>query len=369
MILELMFYFAAALNFRAVTIASDLEGGYQVVAADLNRDGRPDLIALASGMSELVWFENPGWQRHVIARGRTQMINLAAADLDGDGIPEIALAERFAMDPRQSEGVVSLLKHRGDPREPWAIAEIDRLPASHRLRWIPAPERMLVNAPLAGASSVPPDYKAAVPLVAYRPGAWKREIVSTALQGVLHGLAIADWDGDGRDEVLTASFSGIHVFKPGKDGQWSRTELAKGSPDAWPKCGASEVAMGHLGQRKFFCTIEPWHGNTVAVYLEEGGAWTRHVIDDSLIDGHALLAADLDGDGRDEIVAGFRGKGESVWIYRAQDPSGQRWSRTPLDAGGMAAASCTLADFDGDGRPDIACIDNRRLKVYTNLKP
>jgi hypothetical protein len=41
------------------TIAADLTGGYQVVAADINRDGRPDLVALASGMPELVWFENP----------------------------------------------------------------------------------------------------------------------------------------------------------------------------------------------------------------------------------------------------------------------------------------------------------------------
>jgi len=49
------------------TISSDLKGGYQVVAADLNHDGRPDLIALASGLTELVWYENPGWQRHVLA--------------------------------------------------------------------------------------------------------------------------------------------------------------------------------------------------------------------------------------------------------------------------------------------------------------
>lgn len=51
------------------TIATDLRGGYQVVVADLNHDGKPDLIALASGMSELVWYENRGWQRHVLATG------------------------------------------------------------------------------------------------------------------------------------------------------------------------------------------------------------------------------------------------------------------------------------------------------------
>src|SRR5215469_17719949 len=46
------------------TVATGLKGGYQVVTRDLNHDGRPDLIALASGMAELVWFENPTWERH-----------------------------------------------------------------------------------------------------------------------------------------------------------------------------------------------------------------------------------------------------------------------------------------------------------------
>ena len=31
------------------TIATHLNGGYQVVVSDLNRDGKPDLVALASG--------------------------------------------------------------------------------------------------------------------------------------------------------------------------------------------------------------------------------------------------------------------------------------------------------------------------------
>jgi hypothetical protein len=360
---------AAAPAFREQTVASDLAGGYQVVAADLNRDGKPDLIALASGSSELVWFENPAWQRHVIASGRSQMINLAAADLDGDGIPEIVLAEGFSMDPRESTGIVSLAKHRGDPREPWSITPIDRLPATHRLRWANAGVRLLIDAPLAGASAKPPEYRAKVPLIAYHPGSWKREVISSALEGALHGIAIVDWDGDGRNEVLTASFSGIDLFQRRADGTWQRTTLARGNPEAWPRSGASDIAVARLGARKFFATIEPWHGNMVAVYLEESGTWQRHVIDSTLADGHALAAVDLDGDGRDEIVAGFRGPGGSVWIYRARDAAGREWARTTLDPGGMAAANCIAADINGDGRADLACIDNHRLKWYANSRP
>ncbi|MGH9627382.1 MAG: FG-GAP repeat domain-containing protein, partial [Bryobacteraceae bacterium] len=36
-------------RFREHTVAPGLKGGYQVLAADLNRDGKPDLVALASG--------------------------------------------------------------------------------------------------------------------------------------------------------------------------------------------------------------------------------------------------------------------------------------------------------------------------------
>ncbi len=46
------------------------------------------------------------------------MINLAAWDMGGDGIPEIAIATQFANEAKKSIGVVSLFKHNGDPRQP-----------------------------------------------------------------------------------------------------------------------------------------------------------------------------------------------------------------------------------------------------------
>src|SRR5574341_1522676 len=68
-------------KFTEHTIATDLRGGYQVVVTDINRDGKPDLIALASGMNELIWFENPGWQRHTLAVNISRAINCAAWDI------------------------------------------------------------------------------------------------------------------------------------------------------------------------------------------------------------------------------------------------------------------------------------------------
>jgi len=368
--LFLMTVATLAAQFRAHTLATDLKGGYQVLAADLNRDGRPDLVALASSLPELVWFENPGWERRVLVSGRSRMINAAACDLDGDGIPEIALAEGFAMDPRKSLGPLSILTHTGDPRQPWSLREIDRLPTSHRLKWADLEgkgRKVLVNAPMASAAAVPPDYREKVPLVLYRPGEWKRELITEALSGVLHGIEVLDWDQDGRDEILTASFLGIHLVKRDRRGGWQVTKLAKGSPAAWPNCGASEITAGRLGRRRFLASIEPWHGNQVVVYTGQGREWRRQVLDESLDGGHTIQAADLDGDGNDELIAGGRGKPFSTHLYKADDARGIRWTRATLDEGGMGPAACVVADLNADGRLDIACIGGSTLKWYENV--
>jgi hypothetical protein len=359
-------------RFAEHTVATGLTGGYQVVAADLNHDGKIDLVALASGMTELVWFENPGWQRHVIAANlpaTTGMINLAAWDVDGDGIPVIVLASGFSMNARKSAGIVSVLRHNGDPRQPWTIREIDRLPASHRLRWADidgSGKKVVIDQPLTAANVEHPEDHAHTPLVFYRPGEWKRQTISEQDEGVVHGIYIVDWDGDGRDQILTAGFTGIHLYKLGQDGRWSRTEIAKGDPAPWPKSGSSDVAVGQLGKRRFLAAIEPWHGNQVAIYRESAGAWQRHVIDDSLADGHTILTADLNGDGSGEVIAGYRGKG--VNVYYAQDAEGAEWKKVVLD-NSIAAAACAIADLNGDGRPDIACIGaaTANLKWYENL--
>ncbi len=360
---------AGTVRFAEHTIATGLKGGYQVVIADLNHDGKPDVIALASGMPDLVWYENPTWERHVIASGLSRMINCAAWDTDGDGIPEIALASGFDNQAKNSTGIISILRHEGDPRGPWKATEIDRLTTSHRLRWADIDgngKKVLINQPLTGAHAEPPDYRDHTPLVFYRPGEWKRQPIGDENEGVVHGIYVTDWDGDGRDEILTASFVGIDLYKLEKHGRWSRTEIAKGDPRPWPESGSSDVAVGRAGGKRYIAAIEPWHGNQVVVYGQNGTAWERHVIDDSLVDGHTMWTADLNGDGDDEIVAGFRGGKRSVFVYYFDDG---RWSRQVLDDGGMAAAACALADLNGDGRIDVACIGSAtaNLKWYENL--
>lgn len=365
---------AAPVGFTPHVVAEQVPGGYQIVAVDLNKDNRLDLLALGlSAQGELAWYENPTWQRHVIAGDFQRLINLDTQDLDGDGIPEIGVAHGFTTSAETSVGGVSLLRHKGSPTEPWERRDIDALPTSHRIRWVDADGRgrhLLVNAPLIGAGSTAPDYRRPVSIVYYEGPDWKRQTLTDAEEGVIHGILAAPMApfGDGRAEsLLSASFKGIFQHRL-VNGAWQRTQLSPGSPKAWPEAGSSDVAIGYHGTSVFMAAIDPWHGNEVAIYRQNGTTWTRQMIDDQITDGHALATADFAGNGRWGVVAGERQGKRSVYLYWPPSALGGAWQKQVLDDA-MGASSCVTADINGDKRPDIACIAGRApsVKWYENM--
>jgi hypothetical protein len=343
-------------RFEKQTLADDLAGGYQVIACDVNGDGKQDLIALASGMPDLVWFENPTWTRHTLATNLPKMINAACWSRGPHTIPTIAVAYEFSMRAQESVGIVSILRSGTDPRTPWKATEIDRLPTSHRLRWADidgSNNKVLINAPLTAPDAQAPDYRGHVPLVYYRPGEWKRRLIGDVEEGIVHGIFVTDWDHNGREAILIGSFLGIHLYRFNTDGKWSRTEIAKGNPEPWPKSGTSDISVGRLGNERFLATIEPWHGNQVVVYRNAAARWKREMIDDTLLDAHTVQTVDIDNDGQDEIIAGFRGKPYGIYMYRWD---GARWTRRIIDQGGVSAAGCAVADLYREEHSSIACI-------------
>jgi len=351
------------------TISAELASGYQPVIVDMNRDGRPDVIGLSTRLEELAWFQNPDWQRHVITTGLNRAINLAATDLDDDGIPEIVVAHEFGTTHESSLGVLLLLTHRGDPTQLWDVREIDRTPTVHRVRWADVDgtgKPVLVTAPLTGPAATAPEYRDSVSLYWYQPDDWSRHLISGSDEGVVHGLLVKPWMDADRDAVFTASFVGVHVHQF-IDGEWIRGRLAGGDSSPWPQSGSSEVEVGRLGAGHFITTIEPWHGDSVVVYREDNESWTRQVID-TIDSGHTIVTADFDGDGRDEIVTGDRRDSRSLYLYQATDSEGVNWSRQVLDDGDMSPSGCAVADLNGDTRIDLVCIggSTANLKWYEN---
>lgn len=374
MMLPLLFLLAADFKLEPTTLADDLKSGYQVLSVDMNKDGHVDLIALAQGLDHLDWFENPGkagvaWKRHVLTTGLRQPINVAAMDSDGDGIPELLLAHEFSNVPSRSKGTVSLFRSSGDPRQPWVRRDIEDRPTSHRLR---VANGRFVNAPLSHATTTPPEYRGAVPVVEYAPPKFEPKVISESESGVMHGLSVFDYNRDGRDDIFTAAFSGLAVHLSEKAGGYRRVFIHAGSPAAWPKSGSSEIALVKTNRKGEFdlASIDPWHGNEFAVYTRKGKEWKREVLDDKFEEGHTLLPIDLDGDGSEEIVYGSRKQGGTLRVAEL-DKASKAWKIRSLYDGKIGTASCAALDFDHDGRPDFACIGgvSQNLILFRNAKP
>src|SRR5205807_5566117 len=79
---------------------------------------KPDVIANSLAVAELAWYENPTWERHVIASETQQIVNQAVADIDGDGIPEIAFQSSFAMQAANSAGINRSEEHTSELQSP-----------------------------------------------------------------------------------------------------------------------------------------------------------------------------------------------------------------------------------------------------------
>jgi FG-GAP-like repeat len=377
------------INWRAEEVAK-VPGGYQVAVADVNGDGRLDILGLSGDNSIVEWYENPTWKARPITTATHKNISLAPLFRAGHAARGMALATDFALDNSTYGGNLWWATPAANRDAEWRLDPIGKIPTSHRLRWanLDGSGRLaLVDVPILGPGAVAPDYKVPAPLTWFEmperllgghslakdaeAAEWPAHLIDQSLT-VVHGISILDWDGDGRDEILTASFEGVHLFHSsgrGAEVAWTRTQLAAGDQHSSPKRGSSEIGVGKVGGKRFLATIEPWHGDQVVVYTEvkPGESWNRHVIDPDFHDGHALACADLDGDGNDEIVAGYRGPGTSLYEYYAADASGANWERQLLDAE-MAASCVTIADVNGDGRLDVVAIgaSTANVKWYEN---
>jgi len=378
------------ISWQTHTIAK-IPNGYQVAVADVNGDGRPDVLALSSAENIVEWYENPSWKARPITTATRQNISLAPLFRPGYPARGLALASDFALNDSTHGGSVWWGEPGSTLESEWSLRLLGQIPTSHRLRWanLDGSGRLgLVDIPLLGYGAKEPDYKVPAPLTWFEPpepllrghvsatdtgkGEWLSHLIDDSLT-VVHGVHTIDWDNDGRDEILTASFEGVHLFHStgtGGDLRWTKTHLGVGDQVSTPRRGSSEIGVGRLDGRRFLATIEPWHGEHVVVYTQgkPDELWSRHPIDDSFRDGHALLCADLDGDGNDEIVAGFRGPGTSLYVYYATDPSGLKWERQTLDTQ-IAASGLAVADLNGDGHPDVVAIgaSTANMKWYENL--
>jgi hypothetical protein len=190
-----------------------------------------------------------------------------------------------------------------------------------------------------------------------------------------HNFDVVQWSHQPGDELLVAGKEGVFHLLP-RDGKWQRQQLV-GSQEGQPGfSGVGEVRRCRLRERhEVIAAIEPMHGHQVVVYTapsanEPGPLWKRNVLDDSLIQGHALACGDLLGTGANQIVVGWRGNkpGDKVGIklFIPLDDAGTKWQQVVVDDNTMACEDLCLADLNADGKLDIVAAGRatKNVKVY-----
>ena len=349
---------APGLRFRAEQIAADFGVGYAVVTADVNGDGRPDVLAINA--TDLVWFEAPSWQKHVMLAGATvrDNVTLAPHDIDGDGRIDVALGAGWT---GANTGTLQWVRQGAPGASPaWEMFAIAAEPTLHRIRWadVDGDRRLeLIVAPLHGQGTKGPNWDGpGARLLIFRPPAnprtepWPMEVASD-VNHILHNFIAMNVDADPQEEIVTASREGLFVQKRSASNTWSRTQIGEGTP--------GEVKLGRVGGRRMLATVEPWHGSSVVIYGEEKGMWTRTVIETALTGGHALGWADFDGDGSDELAVGWRDQKPGVAIY-VVDRQGALRSKVMVDEGGMATEDLALPISTATNSPTSSPPDGRR---------
>jgi hypothetical protein len=360
-------------RFESQTIDRAVSIGYGLAIADVDGDGRPDI--LLADQSEIVWYRNGDWTRFVMARNLTERDNVAIAARElADGRLAVAVGAQWnpgeTSDPARS-GSVHYLIPPDDPTQLWEAVALPHEPTVHRMRWVRTAEGRysLVVVPLHGRGNRD-GRGAGVRVLAYQlpddPRSRWDIVLLDSTMNLTHNFDVVE------------DAAGARIYLGGRQGVKRITSRA----GRWPESAAEpiegvgrspgEIRHGRLGDRRFLATIEAMHGEEVAVYMLGRESPDRQLLDDTFREGHALATGDLLGLGRDQIVAGWRtpnadGK-VGIKLFVPLDESGRSWTEYSVDEDGMACEDLVLADLDGNGKLDIIAAGRatNNLKIYWN---
>ncbi|UFP97244.1 FG-GAP-like repeat-containing protein [Gloeobacter morelensis] len=106
-------------------------------------------------------------------------------------------------------------------------------------------------------------------------------------------------------------------------------------------------------------TAKKWYRNPQSP--RSSSSWPTYTYDESGLEDHDIVVADVDGDGKKDVVSGYANSKEDNqnlrWYKIPSDPKGPWSSKTVGRMYHAAFAPKGVADLDGDGDLDIARVD------------
>jgi len=372
-------------NFKEEQIDDAVGIGYGLAVADVNGDGRTDILLADSKV--IVWYENPTWTKHIIAEKLTEKdhVCIAARDINGDGKCEIAVGAEWNPGDTVGSGAVFYLIPPTDRTQKWEPVKLTHEPTTHRMKWVRnrAGRYDLVVVPLHGRGNDKNGEGDGVRVLAYHmPEDPHKEWNTTVVQGAMHkthNLDIIPAPGTEAESLLLAGREGV-VRLDQTDNGWKEQWISKHPKDSTALLGAGEVRYGAFaGGQPYVTTIEPMHGDKLVIYTPKpegpkNGEWQRHVISDQLVDGHAIATHDLLGLNNRQIVVGWRAQQKigkvAVKLFWTTKEDGNGWQEAFIDDGGMACEDAVCADLDGDHDLEIIAAGRRskNVKIYWNQR-
>jgi hypothetical protein len=340
-----------------------------VAVADVNRDGRLDILA------GNLWYEAPRWEPHEIrppepfdpASGYSNSFLNWSADVDGDGWPDQVLVgfpgkpALWRENPRGAGGhwPEHLLGASACNESP---AFVDLLGTGQAVLVCGFDEAWMGwHEPLSDPRAPFRRYGISVPGA---PGT-KR---------YAHGLGVGDLNRDGRPEVLTTR--GYWVSPPDpRSGAWEFV-----AADLGPDC-AQMLVYDVNGDGWPDVISSSAHGKGIWWWEQlpgpDGPTFRQHLIDDGFSQSHALVLADIDGDGVMDLVAGKRfwahGPNGDVepnhpavlyWYRLVRDGGEVSWVPHRIDDDSGVGTQFVVADVNGDGRLDIVTANKKGVFYF-----
>ena len=365
-------------TFEAQTIDDQVAIGYGLAIGDVDGDGKPDI--LLADKKQFVWYRNGDWKRFVMVDNLTESDNvcIAARDINGDGKVEVAVGAQWnpgETSDMEKSGSVHYLIRPEDPTQLWTPVALPHEPTVHRMRWAKTDKNSfhLVMAPLHGRGNKGGE-GVGVRIIAYEMPAdpttpWNIQVIDESMH-MTHNLDVIQ-EGAG-ETVYIGGKEGVKAFtyQEGRWGPHPKGEWIVNGP------GFGELRVGKQARgKRFLAGIEPIHGNILSTYTSVNGNFTatgltRDVLSENLSQGHGLAAADLLGIGQDQLVVGWREPNEQneIGIQLFIPTPNQSWEKIWIDQGGMACEDLQVADLNGDGKPDIIAAgrSSNNLKIYWN---